>query len=161
MTSDQTAVAHAKIGLTRAKAEIRLLACVASIGYSGFEMAEKCGIKVGDFSQPDALIIYHAIGYVGTLGGKGSIALYARERLKLQGLWSESDLRPRFGGGQWGPEELGRLFFGISAETAKKILPACAAELLAIIAAQRSDEAELFREDVGDLMREADRIFEA
>lgn len=132
MTFDAEANDAARHEQARARAELRLLGCIAPIGRWGLALATRAGVTLETFEQPDTIAIFTALlagERTGWIVDRTKTFLLARRALALAGLWDEDDDRTHVGGMRWGPGPLAVLFCRVNRWDAERLVPIVAREM--------------------------------
>ena len=123
----------ASAALTRARAEVRLLATIAPIGRWGMALGSRAGIALDTFAADDTRAIFAALRVAdrdGRIVHREATYLLARRALIIVSLWDDSDTRPFASGMRWGPAALAALFTRVSRREAEVLVPILSADLL-------------------------------
>jgi hypothetical protein len=129
--AEREALAYARKSLTRANAEIRLLACVCRLGRRGLALTREAGVTAASMSQDDTRAVLVALELADTeniIGDVTATARLVRESLRLAQCWDDGETRTWMVGLRWGIPALGELFRGLAEyEAEERIGPVLAA----------------------------------
>jgi hypothetical protein len=119
----------------RYRAEARLLATVAPIGRRGLAIAQDTGISPHHFTDAAARTVYCALVTAdenNIIHDRTRTARLVKSALEHVGLFDGEDNRQFVHGMRWSAGAVAAIFCRLSPMEAEELLPACAAEMLAL-----------------------------